>query len=239
MDYYKDDKGGKKRKLNKGTSFEEMINNSNAIEARAARGEIQLAGPIEATKRKDTAIARMTGPAPCHGHKAQLIFAIQSLGKGQVEPDPEAPKWIVKGLSTSLFSHQITGLSMMLGKEFSPKMGPKGGVLADEMGLGKTLQTIAMMRLNRPTKADRKKRRRTTLIVAPASAIRQWMSEIRKHVALPKEEENPTFDIDNLDDDDDEEEDEGRTTGFEVVTHYKWSKVFKDDDDVWRNADVV
>ncbi len=49
------------------------------------------------------------------------------------------------------------------------------------MGLGKTLQTIATMVGNPPTGEHIRRRVKTTLLVLPSSAIRQWMDEIRTH----------------------------------------------------------
>ncbi|KAM7213008.1 P-loop containing nucleoside triphosphate hydrolase protein [Rhypophila decipiens] len=203
--------GTKKRKLKGGTSLEDMAKNSNSTEARAARGEIKLVGPIEATNVRDVAIKRMTGPNPGEGYASSLRLAIQSFGPSQVKPDSEGAKWKLVGIKSSLFNHQIVGVSMMLSKEFSPKYGPRGGILGDEMGLGKTLQTIAMMRCNRPSKGERKKKRHITLIVCPAPAASQWMAEIKKHEDV---------------------------TGFDSVTQYK-HRSFENGDDTWKSADVV
>jgi SNF2 family DNA or RNA helicase len=69
----------------------------------------------------------------------------------------------------------------MLSRELG-EVGPYGGLLADAMGLGKTLQTLATMVGNPPSKEDIKANKRATLIVLPASAIRQWKDEIEIHV---------------------------------------------------------
>lgn len=69
----------------------------------------------------------------------------------------------------------------MLSRELG-EIGPYGGLLADAMGLGKTLQTLATMVGNPPAKEDIKAKTKATLIVLPASAIRQWKDEIEIHV---------------------------------------------------------
>ncbi|KAK4213956.1 P-loop containing nucleoside triphosphate hydrolase protein [Rhypophila decipiens] len=209
----KEDKGTgtKKRKLKAGTSLEDMANNSNSTEARAARGEIKLVGPIEATNIRDKAITRMTGPNPGRGDVSSLRLAIQSFGPNQVKPDSEGAKWKLVGIKSSLFNHQIVGVSMMLSKEFKPTYNTKGGILGDEMGLGKTVETIAMMRCNRPSKFERQKKKHITLIVCPAAAAPQWIAEIKKHEDV---------------------------TGFDSITQYK-HRSFETGDDIWKSADVV
>lgn len=52
-----------------------------------------------------------------------------------------------------------------------------GGLLADEMGLGKTLQIIALLLARKEQNHDEKV---TNLVVAPASVIYNWYSEIQK-----------------------------------------------------------
>ncbi|TLD23783.1 hypothetical protein PspLS_06768 [Pyricularia sp. CBS 133598] len=81
-------------------------------------------------------------------------------------------RYLLRGMKTPLFNHQLVGVHFMLGKEFSP-LGPYGGILADQMGLGKTVQMLACMSQNQGDGP--------TLIVAPAAAIEQWKSELKKH----------------------------------------------------------
>ncbi len=84
-------------------------------------------------------------------------------------------------LTVFRYHHQLLGADWMLERELG-EVGPFGGLLADAMGLGKTLQTLATMVGNPPSKEDMRAKRKATLIVLPASAIRQWMDEIEIHV---------------------------------------------------------
>ena len=69
--------------------------------------------------------------------------------------------------SYTLYPHQTRGSSWL--QETEKRFG--GGILADEMGLGKTIQIIDMM-LSNP--------KRKNLVVAPASLVTQWQTEIHK-----------------------------------------------------------
>ena len=69
--------------------------------------------------------------------------------------------------SYTLYPHQTHG-SLWL-QQTEKQYG--GGILADEMGLGKTIQMIDMM-LSNPM--------RRNLVVAPASLVTQWQTEIHK-----------------------------------------------------------
>ena len=84
-------------------------------------------------------------------------------------------------LTVLSYHHQLLGADWMLSRELG-EVGPFGGLLADAMGLGKTLQTLATMVGNPPSKEDIKAKTKATLIVLPASAIKQWMDEIEIHV---------------------------------------------------------
>jgi non-specific serine/threonine protein kinase len=53
-----------------------------------------------------------------------------------------------------------------------------GACLADDMGLGKTMQVLALLLVLRHHNDER--RRRTSVIVAPASLVANWESEVRR-----------------------------------------------------------
>ncbi|TGO11526.1 hypothetical protein BTUL_0107g00100 [Botrytis tulipae] len=118
--------------------------------------------------------------------KAKLLQASRSFGYAQVKAING--KWLVKGMKSTLYHHQLLGAQWMVSRELSSEP-PHGGLLADSMGLGKTVQTLACMVGNPPTEEDRKRRVTATLIVVPSSVISQWLEEIRNHVhekAFPK-----------------------------------------------------
>ncbi|KAK3294100.1 SNF2 family N-terminal domain-containing protein [Chaetomium fimeti] len=166
-----------------------MLKDVNPIMARAAQAGMAMPGPIQATTREDHLKAmkdflfRVTGNPGQRGKSDDqrlLEKAAASFGHSQVRASNG--KWCLAGkrMISTLYSHQLVGVSWMLGQEFSPD-GPYGGILADQMGLGKTVQVLATMSVNRPTQADVDAGCHQTLIVAPATAISQWEREINKH----------------------------------------------------------
>ncbi|KAJ8060331.1 hypothetical protein OCU04_010665 [Sclerotinia nivalis] len=115
--------------------------------------------------------------------KAKLLQASRSFGYAQVRA--VNGKWLVKGMRSTLYHHQLLGAQWMVSRELSSEP-PHGGLLADSMGLGKTVQTLACMVGNPPTKEDRERGVTATLIVVPSSVISQWLEEIETHVECKK-----------------------------------------------------
>jgi SNF2 family DNA or RNA helicase len=110
----------------------------------------------------------------------QLHNSVLSFGDGKCKL--VNGKWKLKGFGTSLYHHQVIGVSWMLGRELHPT-APKGGILADDMGLGKTVQILACMSQNQPA---RKSKALKTLIIAPKRLLCQWSNEIIRHCSNTK-----------------------------------------------------
>lgn len=110
----------------------------------------------------------------------KLHEAVVSLGHGKCKFVND--KWKLHGFGTSLYHHQVIGVSWMLSRELHP-MVPNGGILADEMGLGKTVQILACMSQNMPGKNAKASK---TLIIVPKRLISQWAHGIEKHCSNGK-----------------------------------------------------
>ncbi|KAH6841188.1 SNF2 family N-terminal domain-containing protein [Chaetomium sp. MPI-CAGE-AT-0009] len=110
----------------------------------------------------------------------QLQNAVMSFGQGKCKLVDG--KWQLDNFGTSLYPHQVIGVSWMLSRELHPA-APTGGILADEMGLGKTVQLLACMSQNLPRKHSKASK---TLVVAPKRLITQWYNEIKTHCSNKK-----------------------------------------------------
>jgi len=79
--------------------------------------------------------------------KAKLRDASKSFGYAKCKA--KDGKWLIKGMKSTLYHHQLLGAQWMVQRELSSQP-PHGGLLADSMGLGKTVQTLACMVANPP-----------------------------------------------------------------------------------------
>ncbi|PVH71787.1 hypothetical protein DL98DRAFT_613085 [Cadophora sp. DSE1049] len=111
--------------------------------------------------------------------KAKLRDASKSFGYAKCKA--KDGKWLIKGMKSTLYHHQLLGAQWMVQRELSSQP-PHGGLLADSMGLGKTVQTLACMVGNPPGPEDNRRKVKATLIVGPATIVKQWIEEIEVHV---------------------------------------------------------
>ncbi|CAG7562747.1 unnamed protein product [Fusarium equiseti] len=94
-------------------------------------------------------------------------------------------KWILKGMSTPMFSYQLIASSWMIMRE-AKGLHPSGGLLADDMGLGKTITCISVIVGHPPDKEDIQEFCKATLIIADSpQAAKQWYNQICEHSGSP------------------------------------------------------
>ena len=185
---------GTKRKKHKGTK------DRNRLKKRRAVDDLDGGGPTAASAALiGTSLPEMGLDDFRTDEQMQLVMKDASLDDPQVAQDLESiytamlsfglgkttfvdGKWKLKGFGTTLFHHQLIGVSWMLGRE-QHLTGPKGGILADDMGLGKTVELLACMSQNLPVKGSKVTK---TLIVAPKRLLAQWYGEIRHHCSNKK-----------------------------------------------------
>ncbi|XP_043651643.1 transcription termination factor 2 [Drosophila teissieri] len=150
------------------------------------------------------------GMATFNNQKALTLESLKDLHVSLKDlPGPEVLAEDPMGLKVSLMNHQKHALAWMSWRECKL---PRGGILADDMGLGKTLTMISSVLAckNRQEgkddssdsdSEDDKKRKSVvgwkskgrkdthrggTLVVCPASLLRQWESEVESKVSRNK-----------------------------------------------------
>ncbi|GJQ80974.1 putative DNA binding protein [Trypoxylus dichotomus] len=130
--------------------------------------------------------------ATLNAQKAMTLESLEQLHSSLTTcPAPDVFVEDPKGLRVELMPHQKHALAWLLWRE---SQKPSGGILADDMGLGKTLTMISLVlkskhigetededsdNENRPNRVI--KPRGGTLVVCPASLLKQWESEVEKH----------------------------------------------------------
>ncbi|CBI35366.3 unnamed protein product, partial [Vitis vinifera] len=106
----------------------------------------------------------------------RLVYqaALQDLNQPKVEAT------LPDGLLTvSLLRHQKIALAWMHQKE-TRSLHCLGGILADDQGLGKTVSMIALIQMQ---KSLQRRPAAGTLVVCPASVLRQWARELDEKVS--------------------------------------------------------
>jgi non-specific serine/threonine protein kinase len=91
---------------------------------------------------------------------------------------PEALSRVKPGaaLKATLRPYQDVGLRWL---HLLAELG-LGACLADDMGLGKTIQVLALLLVLQRERTNTTQKRRTSLLVAPASLLANWASEIER-----------------------------------------------------------
>ncbi|TWU77281.1 hypothetical protein ED733_003851 [Metarhizium rileyi] len=111
--------------------------------------------------------------------KRDLAEAVKLFGYKKVKAC--SGQWLLKGMTTALYGHQINAAAWMVKKECA-RAGPLGGLIADEMGIGKTITSLACVVGNLAEEEDLKTYIKGTLVIVPNLEIaRQWLSEANKH----------------------------------------------------------
>ncbi|MED6218236.1 hypothetical protein PIB30_025010 [Stylosanthes scabra] len=143
---------------------------------------------IDALVRKDVDHFMRSGSVAGGESDARPIYEtiMEGLSQSTIEAD------VSDGLmSVPLLRHQKIALAWMLQMETgtSPHLGA-GGFLADDQGLGKTVSMIALILMQRSLQsksitddACNHKTAAGTLIVCPASILRQWARELKEKVS--------------------------------------------------------
>jgi hypothetical protein len=158
---------------------------SDTIKERMEQGDVERAPDIVANVKANQ-LKQLIGSIPldydaykAKNEKKELHEASKAFGHGKVKA--KNGQWLLAGMKTELYHHQLLNANWMVQRELSIDR-PNGGILADGMGLGKTVSTLATMVGNPPTEKDIKEMRKATLIVVPASLLSQWKTEIKRHV---------------------------------------------------------
>ncbi|KFY34561.1 hypothetical protein V494_06643 [Pseudogymnoascus sp. VKM F-4513 (FW-928)] len=158
---------------------------TDTIKDRVDQGDIKE-GPNIVTANKTKQLKELLSSVPrdydankAKNEKKALHEASKAFGHGKVKA--KDGQWLLVGMKSSLYHHQLLGVDWMVRRELS-KDCPHGGILADVMGLGKTVSTLATMVGNPPAKEDIAHERKATLIVVPAGLLSQWETEIKIHV---------------------------------------------------------
>ncbi|KAM0367942.1 hypothetical protein ACHAO7_005650 [Fusarium culmorum] len=116
---------------------------------------------------------RLTSEVPTDGNESD------EEEKEWFKPAPDFPDYdfgdglkLPGDIHPSLFGYQKTGVQW-LAELYKQNVG---GIIGDEMGLGKTVQLIAFIAALHYSK----KLRRPVIVVAPATLLRQWVSEFHR-----------------------------------------------------------
>lgn len=109
---------------------------------------------------------------PVRNFHSKTLSRLQQLNQVETIPETGLPS----GLNARLRNYQVEGYKWLC---FLQKNG-FGGCLADDMGLGKTLQAIAVLLRSKETWNNKDPETLTSMVVAPASLMHNWKSELNR-----------------------------------------------------------
>jgi SNF2 family DNA or RNA helicase len=161
------------------------LTTNDQIAERIAHGDVGKAESILAKNKMKQLEQLLQGiPDDYDTHQAKadrkkLLEASKRFGHGKVKA--RNGHWLLTGMKSALLHHQLLAANWMVDRELASSR-PYGGLLGDAMGLGKTIEMLACMVGNTPSVQDNANGRKATLIVLPSGVVKQWVTEIKKHV---------------------------------------------------------
>lgn len=187
-----------KRSFNEDPSFQKSMGESSIEDATASKSSNFLVA--------DDVQPKYTGKVGMKNFQEQKALTeekLQDIHESlNQRPADDVESSQPKHLKVTLMKHQLQALAFMEWREHSQK--PRGGLLADDMGLGKTLTAISLVmkqlqkyetrgdeeesdsedeeRDNWIAQGRRDLRAGNTLVVCPATLMKQWEYEIKTKV---------------------------------------------------------
>jgi non-specific serine/threonine protein kinase len=151
-----------------------MLDEFQAVEAAAAKGGVSFGEAMRLVAGAHVPGDTVADSSPDWSHVVAGPWLAKTL-VGLRDPDQLAHLDPGDALKATLRPYQQVGVRWL---HLLSSLG-LGACLADDMGLGKTMQVLALLLVLR-TRAAQDEPRRTSLLVAPASLLANWASEIER-----------------------------------------------------------
>ena len=151
-----------------------MLDEFRAVEAAAAKGGLSFGEAMRLVAGAHVPGDTVADSSPDWSHVVAGPWLAKTLA-GLRDPDQLAQLDPGDALKATLRPYQQAGVRWL---HLLSSLG-LGACLADDMGLGKTMQVLALLLVLRKGAAQDEPRR-TSLLVAPASLLANWASEIER-----------------------------------------------------------
>jgi superfamily II DNA or RNA helicase len=151
-----------------------MLDEFQAVEAAAAKGGLSFGEAMRLVAGAQVPGDTVADSSPDWSHVVAGPWLAKTLADLR-DPDQLAQLDPGDALKATLRPYQQVGVRWL---HLLSSLG-LGACLADDMGLGKTMQVLALLLVLRK-RAARDEPRRTSLLVAPASLLANWASEIER-----------------------------------------------------------